>query len=105
MAKAKVYDLCVVGHSYNTDEAEGTNWVTLGTCFPTRDGTGLNGELDVPLPMVARKVMINPDGTTETRIVPVRFTIKPRTAANASTKKKKVAPKKKAVVGDDDVPF
>ena len=105
MAKAKVYDFCVVGHSYNTDEAEGTNWVTLGTCFPTKDGTGLNGELDVQIPVTARKVMINPDGTTETRMVPVRFTIKPRTAANASTKKK-VAPKKKAVANEvEDVPF
>ena len=100
--KAKVYDFCVVGHAYNTDQAEGTNWVQLGTCFPTRDGEGLNGELDIQIPMVAKKVMVNPDGTEEMRMVPVKFTIKPRKPANASTKKK--AASKKAVE-DLDVSF
>jgi hypothetical protein len=106
MAKAKVYDVCVIGHAYNTEEKEGTNWITIGAGFPTKDGTGLNLELDCLPPTCIRKVMTKIDGTTETRTVPVFITVKPRTKATNASEKKKVAPKKAtAVVGDDDVPF
>lgn len=91
-----IYDVFFVGHAYKNDTMAGTNWVQAGTGFPTDDGDGINIQWETSLPEEIREVIVNANGDTIHRLLPVKVCVKRRQPKQAVAKtSKKKAPAKK----------
>tara|TARA_R100001082_G_scaffold46463_1_gene24778 strand:- start:508 stop:828 length:321 start_codon:yes stop_codon:yes gene_type:complete len=99
-----IYDVFFVGHAYKNDTMAGTNWVQAGTGFPTDDGSGINIQWETSLPEEIREVVVNANGDTIHRLLPVKVCVKQRQPKQAVAKTSKKAPAKKAE-SSNAIPF
>ena len=99
-----IYDVFFVGHAYQNGNGTGTNWVQAGTGFPTDDGDGINIQWETSQPEEIREVVVNANGDTIHRLLPVKVCVKKRQPKQAVAKTSKKAPAKKAE-SSNAIPF